>query len=203
MRFVLIVSLVGLAFGVCPAQNRAQKIDSILTGLSRDEAFSGNVLISKKGKIIYEKSFGNANAEDRTPLTKDTIFLIGSVAKTFTAVALLKLREQGKLNLDDPVTKYLPELSYKNVTLRHLLTHTSGLLEYQTDEIIKEIAGKGVNNAELVKVFVRLNPEQEFEPGTKWEYSNTNYILLALTVEKVSAKVFLNSSAKIFLFPPE
>jgi CubicO group peptidase (beta-lactamase class C family) len=189
-RFVLIVSFLCLAFGICPAQNRVQKIDSVLTKLNREEAFSGNVLISEKGKIIYEKSLGYANAENRKPLTENTIFLIGSVAKTFTAVALLKLREQGKLNLDDPVTKFLPELSYKNVTLRHLLTHTSGLLEYQSEEIIKEIAGKGVNNSELVKVFVRLNPKQEFEPGSKWEYSNTNYILLALVVEKVSRKSF-------------
>jgi CubicO group peptidase (beta-lactamase class C family) len=190
MRLVLTVSLVCLAFGVCPAQNRVQKIDSILTALSREEAFSGNVLISEKGRIIYEKSFGYANTENRTPLTENATFLIGSVAKTFTAAAVFKLKEQGKLNLDDPVTKFLPELSYKNVTLRHLLTHTSGLLEYQSEEIIKEIAGKGVNNAELVQVFAGLNPKQEFEPGSKWEYSNTNYILLALIVEKVSGESF-------------
>jgi CubicO group peptidase (beta-lactamase class C family) len=102
----------------------------------------------------------------------------------------LKLREQGRVNLDDPVTKYLPELSYKTVTLRHLLTHTSGLLEYQSEEVIKEIAGKGVSNAELVQVFARLNPKQGFEPGARWEYSNTNYILLALVVEKVSGRGF-------------
>lgn len=114
MRFVLIVSLVCLSFVVCPAQGRVQKIDSILTRLSREEAFSGNVLISENGKIIYEKSFGYANAETRMPLTENTIFLIGSVAKTFTAVAVFKLREQGKLKLDDHLTKFLPELSYKN-----------------------------------------------------------------------------------------
>jgi CubicO group peptidase (beta-lactamase class C family) len=190
MRLVLIVSLVCFAFGVCPAQNRLQKIDSILTGLKQDDAFSGNVLISEKGKIIFEKSFGYANAENRTPLTDKTIFLIGSVAKTFTAAAVFKLREQGKLNLDDPVTKFLPELPYQNVTLRHLLTHTSGLLEYQSEEIIKEIAGQGVSNAELVKVFARLNPKRAFAPGTEWDYSNTNYIFLALIVERVSGKSF-------------
>ena len=190
MRFVLIVSLICLAFGVYPAQNRLQTIDSILTKRSQEEAFSGNVLISEKGEIIYEKSFGYADAENRTPLTENTIFLIGSVAKTFTAAAIFKLREQSKLNLDDPVTKYLPELSYKNVALRHLLTHTSGLIEYQSEEIIKEIAGKGVSNAELVTVFAGLNPKQEFEPGSRWEYSNTNYILLALVVEKVSRRSF-------------
>lgn len=190
MRFFLAVSLVCLAFGFCFAQNRVQKIDSILSTLEQEGAFRGNVLISEKGKIIYEKAFGYANAENRTPLTENTIFLIGSVAKTFTSAAVLKLREQGRLNLDDRITTFLPELSYENVTLRHLLTHTSGLLEYQSEEIIKEIAGKGVDNAELAKVFARLNPKQAFEPGAKWEYSNTNYILLALVVEKVSGKPF-------------
>jgi Beta-lactamase class C and other penicillin binding proteins len=190
MRFVLIVLFICLAFGFCFAQERVQKIDSILSTLNQEEGFSGSVLISEKGKIIYEKSFGYANAEGKVPFTENTIFLTGSVAKTFTATAILKLREQGKVNLDDPITKFLPELSYKNVTLRHLLTHTSGLLEYQSEEIIKEIAGKGVGNTELVKVFARLNPKLEFEPGAKWEYSNTNYILLALVVEKVSGKSF-------------
>lgn len=190
MRVVLTVSFVCLAFSLCLAQNRVQKIDSILRELNQEEAFSGNVLISEKGKIIYEKSFGFSNAENRTPLTQDTVFLIGSVAKSFTAVAILKLKEQGKLSLDDPVTKFLPGLSYNNVTLRHLLSHTSGLLEYQSERIIKEVAGKGVSNAELVKVLAGLNPKLEFEPGTKWEYSNTNYILLALVIEKVSGKDF-------------
>lgn len=190
MRFVLALLLICNAFGFCLAQNRVQKIDALLNRLHQEEAFSGNVLISEKGKVIYARSFGYANAENKTPLTQDTIFLIGSVAKTFTAVAVLKLKEQGKLNLDDSITKYLPELSYKNVTLRHLLTHTSGLLEYQAPEIIKEIAEKGVNNAELIRVFARINPKQEFEPLSKWDYSNTNYILLALVVEKVSGKSF-------------
>lgn len=190
MRLIFAVLLVCQVCSFGFAQNRVQRIDALLNRLHQEEAFSGNVLIAEKGKIIYAKSFGYANAETKTPLTQETIFLIGSVAKTFTATAILKLKEQGKLNLDDRLTKYLPELSYKNVTLRHLLTHTSGLLEYQSEEIIKEIAGKGVNNAELVKVFAGLNPKQEFEPGSKWEYSNTNYIFLALVVEKVSGKSF-------------
>lgn len=190
MRFILTIFFIFQLFVLCPAQTKVQKIDALLDGILREESFSGNVLIAEKGKIIYAQSFGYANAENKTPLTQETIFLIGSVAKTFTAVAVLKLKEQGKLNLEGSVTKYLPELSYKNVSLRHLLTHTSGVLEYQSPEIIKEVAGKGANNAELVSVFARLNPKPEFEPGSRWDYSNTNYILLALVVEKVSGKSF-------------
>lgn len=190
MRFIFAVFIVCNALGFCFAQNKIQKIDALLSGLQQEEAFSGNVLIAEKGKITYAKSLGYTNAENKTPLTENSIFLIGSVAKTLTAAAVLKLKEQGKLNLDDSITKYLPELSYKTVTLRHLLTHTSGLLEYQSPEIIKEIEGKSVSNAELVGVFALKNPPLEFEPGSRWDYSNTNYILLARVVEVVSKKSF-------------
>lgn len=190
MRLNISIALIFLLSGFTVAQTKIQKIDALLDKIHCEEAFSGNVLIAEKGKIIYAESFGYANAENKMLLTQDSIFLIGSVAKTFTATAVFKLKEQGKLNLDDSITKYLPELSYKNVTLRHVLTHTSGLLEYQSEEIIKEITGKGVNNAELMKVFARLNPKQEFEPGSRWDYSNTNYILSALIVERVSGKSF-------------
>jgi CubicO group peptidase (beta-lactamase class C family) len=190
MRVVSIVLFICLAFSFCFAQGRVQKIDSILSKLNQEETFSGNVLVYEKGKIIYEHSFGFANVEDKTPLSENTIFLIGSVAKSITAAAVLKLKEEGKLKLDDSVTKYVPELPYKNVTLRHLLTHTSGLLEYQSPQILEAIEGKGASNADLIHVFARLNPKLDFEPGSKLGYSNTNYILLALIVEKVSGKSF-------------
>ena len=189
LAIVLIYVLCGFIAAVT-AQTKTQKIDALLDQLHREEAFRGNVLVAERGKIVYAKSFGDANAETKTALQPDTIFLIGSVAKTLTAVAVLKLKEQGKLGLDDPVTKYLPELAYKNVRLRHLLSHTSGVLEYQSEKIVKEIAGKGASNAELITVFARLNTPLDFEPGTKWDYSNTNYILLARVVEKISGKSF-------------
>jgi CubicO group peptidase (beta-lactamase class C family) len=190
MRLYLPIILLFILGSFAAAQTRIETIDAILDELHKESDFSGNVLIAEKGKILYAKSFGSANAETKTPLTDDSIFLVGSVAKTLTATAVLKLKARGKLNLDDAVTKYLPELAYQNVTLRHLLTHTSGILEYQSEEIIKEIAGKGVNNRELVSVYAKLNPKLAFEPGAKWDYSNTNYILLALVVEKVSGKKF-------------
>lgn len=190
MRLILAVLLVGCASGVAPAQSRVQTIDALLNRLRDEEGFSGNVLVAERGRVVYARSLGYADAEGKKPLTQETIFLVGSVAKTFTAVAVLRLAERGRLGLDDPVTKYLPELPYKNLSLRHLLAHTSGLLEYQSEEIIKEIAGKGVSNAELLKVFARLNPKQAFAPGSKWEYSNTNYILLALVVERAAGESF-------------
>lgn len=190
MRSILLAALICLTPCLCAAQGKAQTIDSLLDRLSREDSFSGNVLIYEKGRIIYEKPFGYADAGSRRPLTADTLFLAGSVAKTFTATAVFILRERGALALDDSVTKYLPELPYRNVTLRHLLAHTSGVPEYQSEEVIKEIAGKGVDNAGLMQVFARLAPALQFEPGTRWEYSNTNYILSALVVERASGKPF-------------
>lgn len=190
MKIYLSIALLFFLSAFVAAQTRIGTINAVLDQLRKETDFSGNVLIAERGKILYAGSLGYANAETKTPLNDDSIFLIGSVAKTFTAACVLKLKEQGKLNLDDRVTKYLPALDYKSVTLRHLLTHTSGILEYQSEEIIREIAGKGVNNAGLIGVFAKLNPKLQFEPGTKWDYSNTNYILLAAIVEKVSGKSF-------------
>jgi CubicO group peptidase (beta-lactamase class C family) len=190
MKLALTIALICVLCGAVAAQVEIQKIDFLFGEISRADSFSGNVLIAERGKIVYEKSFGYADAENKTPLNEKSIFLIGSVAKTLTAVAVLKLKERGKLSLDDSITKYLPELAYKNVTLRHLLAHTSGVLEYQSPEIIKEIAGKGASSDDLLKVFARKNPPLDFEPGTKWDYSNTNYILLAAIVERVSGKIF-------------
>jgi CubicO group peptidase (beta-lactamase class C family) len=191
MRVVPVIAIICLVTGICPArQSRAQTVDALLNNLHQEDDFNGYVLIAEKGKTIYAKSFGFANVENKTPITENTIFLIGSVSKTFTATAILKLKEQGKLSLNDNIENYFPELPYKNMTIRHLLTHTSGLLEYQSDEVIKEIRDKGVTNAELVKVLARLKPKEAFQPGSKWEYSNMNYILLALIVEKVSGETF-------------
>lgn len=169
---------------------RLEKIDMVLNRLYSDGIFSGNVLIGEKGKIVYEKSFGYAKYENKLTLSKETIFPVGSVSKIFTAVAILKLAEQEKLRLDDSITKYLPDLPYKNVTLRQMLSHTSGLPEYQMQAVIKEIEGKNINNAALEKVFAELNLKEDFAPGKKWEYSNTNFIFLALVIEKVSGKSY-------------
>jgi CubicO group peptidase (beta-lactamase class C family) len=201
MKVVPQIFLFYLFCSLVSAQTEIKTIDALLNKLHAEENYSGNVLIAEKGKVIYEKSFGDANAETKTPLTRGAIFLTGSVAKTFTAAAVLKLKEQDKLDLDDPVTKYLPELSYKNISLRQLLTHTSGVLEYQSPEIIEKIAGKSVSNAELVRVLAELNPKPEFEPGTKWDYSNTNYILLALVVEK-AARISFPEFVRTNIFVP-
>lgn len=190
MRFLAIVWTVFLLCSFGFADERVDKIDKVLTELHQNSGFNGNVLIGEKGKIIYEKSFGYANYNDKTPLSNDYLFDIASVSKTFTAVAIMKLKEKRKLKLDDKLTKYLPELPYEDVTIRHMLSHTSGIIEFQKPIIRKEIQGKNVNNVEMKNVFLKVKPKLEFTPGTKWSYSNSNYTFLALIIEKVSSKSY-------------
>ena len=190
MRLLTIIFAVVLFCGFSFANEKVKEIDKVYTKLQRESGFNGNVLVAEKGKIIYEKSFGYANYETEISLTKDSIFDIASISKTFTAVAIMKLEEKGKLSLDDKITKYLPELRYVDVTIKQMLSHTSGILELQKPLIRKEIDGKGVNNADLLKTFVKVDPQLDFDPGSKWSYSNTNYAFLALIIERISGKSY-------------
>ena len=146
--------------------------------------------LRRKERLFIKKSFGYANYENKILLKKDSIFDIASISKTFTAIGIMKLEEKGRLSIDDKITKYLPELSYKNVTIRHMLSHTSGIIEHQKPIIRKVIEGKGFDNEQLLKAFVKANPKLDFEPSSKWSYSNTNYAFLALVIERVSGKSY-------------
>lgn len=112
------------------AQTNPIGLDNFFSTLSKNHQFNGNVLIAENGKIIYEKSFGYADFSSKKLNTKQTTFPIASITKTFTATAILQLFEKGKLNISDPVTKYLNDFPYPTLTIRHLLSHTSGLLRW-------------------------------------------------------------------------
>src|SRR4051812_18967943 len=113
------------------SQNKALALDSLFTSLFKNGEFNGNVLIAEDGKTIYQKSFGLSNEETKERLDANSIFELQSISKQFTAMAIALLKEQGKLNFDDNIAMYFPELSiYKNVTIRNLLNHTNGLPDY-------------------------------------------------------------------------
>ena len=171
-------------------QSKASKIDSILTTLESRDGFSGNVLVAVKGRTILAKSYGTSNVDTGAPLRADSHLLIGSVSKTLTATAIFTRREKNKLSLDDSLAKFIPELQFPKVTIHHLLAHTSGIPEYQSEKIIQKIAGKGVSNRELIRTIAELKVEADFPPGSKWAYSNTNYIVLALIIEIASGKTY-------------
>ena len=168
-------------------QSKVQKIDSLLTNLYNTGDLNGNVLIAEKGKVIYNKSFGFSNESTKEKLNENSIFELASVSKQFTAMAIVILKEKGKLNYDEKISKYIPELShYANITIRNLLNHTSGLPDYGALMDTTFDKTKIATNKDIISAFAKYKPAVLFEPNTKWEYSNLGYDLLASVIEKAS-----------------
>ncbi|HEV7643329.1 MAG TPA: serine hydrolase [Pyrinomonadaceae bacterium] len=175
-----------------PASEKVAAIDTLMQTLVKRGQFNGAVLAEDNGKVIYSKGFGYADFEKKTPVDADSVFEIASISKTFTSMAVMILVEQGKIKYDDDIKKYFPGLPYKGITIRHLLTHTSGLPEYMDlfyaknngwDKTIK-------TNADLIALLKSDKPPVQFGPGERWLYNNTGFCLLASIVEKVSGKPF-------------
>ncbi|AEE48140.1 serine hydrolase domain-containing protein [Haliscomenobacter hydrossis] len=177
------------------AQNPAfQKIDQLLTGLAKDHQFSGSVLVAWKGEV-FKKGYGTSNREAQTAFTPQTISCIGSVTKQFTGAAILKLEMMGKLNVQDPITKYFEQVpaDKQGITLHHLLTHSAGFPGAIGDDYAS-IDGKTFAQQAFAKPLL-------FEPGKQYEYSNVGFSLLGIVIEKItgeSYEVFLNKQ----LFKP-
>ena len=160
--------------------------------------FNGNVLVFEKGEINLKKAFGLANINNGDSLKIGSIFRLGSVSKQFTAMAVAILEEDGVLSYDQNIQDVIPELPYIGITVEHLLQHTSGLPDYldlminhwkpelEENDPARYISG----NEDIVQMMIEKTPEIHFEPGQKWEYSNTGYVLLATIVERVSGKPF-------------
>lgn len=172
-------------------QTRVQKMDSLLTEMYAKGSFNGNVLVAEQGKILYNQSFGHSNETTKAKLDENSIFELASVSKQFTAMAIVILKEKGKLKYDDLMSKHIPELSfYKDITIRNLLIHTSGMPAYE--QFMDSIWDKSkiATNKDIIASFAKLEPKVEFEPNTKWEYSNTGYALLASIIEKISGRTY-------------
>ena len=172
--------------------SQQQRIDSLF-GSEKD--FSGVVLVAENGKPIYQKAFGYREFENKVPLQTSDIFELASVSKQFTAMIILMLKEKGLLSYDDSVSKYL-EIPYKGITIRNLLTHTSGLPDYQ--DIMDKYWDKTkvAGNPDCIEYLNKYAPPKRFEPGEKYEYSNTGYLLLGSIAEKASGKDFIELCRK-------
>lgn len=200
-KLILAISLILIGqstFG----QDRIKKMDSLLSALHANEILNGNVLIAEKGKIVYSNSFGNANEDTQQKLNENSIFELASCSKQFTAMAVMLLKEKGKLNLDDHMSKYIPELGfYKNITVRNLLHHTSGLPDYM--ELMDSLFDKSkiATNKDIISIFSAVQPKILFEPNTKYEYSNTGYALLASIIENVSGQTYADFLQKNIFEP--
>ncbi|MGC4037739.1 MAG: serine hydrolase [Chitinophagaceae bacterium] len=187
MKKLLLLSAILFAV-VANAQlkDKIKSIDSALTYLYQHQLFNGTALVGEKGKVIYKKAFGISAAKNGQPLTTALSFNLASVSKQFTAMMIMLLKEQGKLKYDDPVQQYLPEFPYPSVTIRHLLTHTSGLPEYfDFVERYRNLLDT-LTNESLMSLLAEKKPPMVFQPGEKWEYCNTNYCTLASVITRVS-----------------
>ena len=149
--------------------------------------FNGCVLVARQGNVIYKGSFGVKNVKDKQPLAINDIFQIASVSKTFTAMAILKLWDEGKLQLDAKLKTFFPDIPYPEVTVHDLLSHRSGLPNYLVStEKEWPYNNPMKTNAQLLRYLVLRNPPIMALPGRRFSYNNTNYALLSLIIEKVS-----------------
>jgi CubicO group peptidase (beta-lactamase class C family) len=168
---------------------KAEQVDASIAPFLANNQFSGVITIAREGKIIYQKTTGYRDFASRTPLKKTDLFELASVSKQFTSMVIMLLQEKGQLQFDDPVEKYL-DIPYKNISIHHLLTHTSGLPDYQS--IMDEHWDKSMvaNNDDILNYLRRYAPPTRFVAGSKYEYSNTGYVLLASIAEKASGRDF-------------
>ena len=176
------------AFG----QDKANRIDNLVSLYYKYGQFNGSVLVADNGKVLYEKGFGLANMEWNLPNTPDTRFRLGSITKQFTATLILQLVEQGKIKLDGKLIDYLPDYrkdTGEKVTIHNLLSHTSGIPSYTS---LPGFFQNVSRNPYTVDEFIRkyASGDLEFEPGTKFVYDNSGYFLLGAIIEKVTGKPY-------------
>lgn len=185
MNRILLFAILIISYNYCYSQSSKKEanLEGLFQEASKAKVFNGNVLISQNGKIIYEKAFGQDDASGISQLNKNHRFHIGSIAKEFNAVGIMMLKEQGKLKLDDTISKFLPELpSWANkIKIIHLLQYTSGLPQIKWSEVNQDS-----DNMEELKKTISL----DFEPGTKYDYNNNNVFLQRKIIEKITKMSF-------------
>jgi CubicO group peptidase (beta-lactamase class C family) len=191
-----------LSFSHSKAQAPDNRFDHFFDSLYDDHVFSGNIVIAKKDSVIYQHFFGYADVEKKIPNSAGSAFQLASLSKVFTAVAILQLKEAGKLKLDDAAVKYLPSFPFKEITIRQLLSHTSGLGGFEIFESLhREDTTRIFTSEDIIPTLKKYNKPLLFLPGTNWNYSNTGFGLLALIVEKVSGMQFSVYLAKHIFIP--
>lgn len=179
-----LIILLALFTSSAIAQSPVRSINQLLTSYAQKGQFDGSILIARGSGIVYSKPFGLANRQFNVPVSENTKFPVASITKLYTAILILKLQEEHKLNTDSPLSRYLPDLlpnSSKFITLKQLLTHVSGLprekvIAYESPYQIKDYIKKMIKDTLLTK------------PGSTYAYNNVNYILLGKVIEEVTRK---------------
>ena len=171
------------------------RYEDFVMRLHKRSSFNGNVLVAKKGKIIYEKAIGWADYLHRDSLKINSVFELASVSKPFTAVGVMMLVEDGKLRLDQNVKEFFPDFPYDGITIRMLLSHRSGMMNYVyfVDGLWKKAKKDerpGITNQEVMKLIAEHKPNPYMKPNQKFHYNNSNFMVLAAIIEKITGQKY-------------
>ena len=203
MKRIIIFILISMSWSLLKSQseidqNQAKKINQVVSFYHNKGKFNGTILVAEKGNIIYDGAFGIANRKLKNPLTTKSPFYLCSLAKQFTSLAIMILEEEGELSYDDKLIDYFPEFPEyaKDITIHHLLTHTSGLYDY----FRKGQYRKNLTNSDVLEFLIKQK-KINFYPGTEYSYSNSGYVVLSMIIEKAS-KVPYHEFLKEKIFVP-
>jgi CubicO group peptidase (beta-lactamase class C family) len=194
-----LIVLALLAVAAAPAAGQAStapdaaltaKIDAVLSAVFKPGEPGAAVLVRKDGRTVLRKGYGMADLELGVPVSPDMVFRLGSITKQFTAVSILLLAQEGKIGLQDEITKFLPgyPTQGKRITVEHLLTHTSGIKSYTNVPELLKLMRQDFTVQEIIDQF--KDRPMEFEPGRSWAYNNSGYFLLGAIIEKISGKTY-------------
>jgi len=191
IAMILVLAASWLAFSTrLYAQDNLPRMEQVVQSYVSDKQFMGSVLVARGGTTVFDKGYGFANLEWNIPNTPTTKFRLGSITKQFTAASILLLEERGKLKTDDPVKKYIPDApaAWDKVTIYNLLTHTSGIANFTS---FPDYASTETAPTTPEKLVARFRDKPlEFQPGEKWNYSNSGYVLLGYLIEKISGQTY-------------
>ena len=186
MRKLILLLL--LPFSLTAQKDYPALLKQFMTGQHEYYRFNGNILVAKNGNIIYQQALGYADLNSKRLLNDSSVFELASLSKQFTAMGIMILKEKKLLSYDDNVKKFFPNFPYDNITIRNLLTHTSGLPGYEEQFEKKWDRKKIAFNKDVIDMLQQQKDTLLFKPGTKWQYSNTGFAVLASIIEKISGK---------------
>ncbi|MCB2219468.1 MAG: beta-lactamase family protein [Bacteroidetes bacterium] len=179
----------------------AEELSERFKRLNKRGVFNGTVLYGENDQIVFEGAYGYRDFKKRDTMTIQSKFQLASVSKMFTAAAIMVLKEEGKLEYDDTITRFIPEFPYGTVTIRHLLNHRSGLSRYMSLADKHWNISTPIDNEDVIDLFVKYKPAPYFKPDHGFHYCNTNYALLASVVERITG-LYFDEFMKLRIFDP-
>lgn len=187
----VITGLLLLLYITVPAQSRLSAMENYFATISQHGLYDGNILLAENGRSVYAFSGGYADYQRQKLNSRQSRFNLASVSKVFTSTAILQLKDRKKLKLEDHLSQYFPEFPFPGITIRHLLTHTSGLPDLELyEDVVKKYPDSVITNASVMPLLREWSKGLYFTPGDRFSYCNTNYNLLAMLVEKLSGMPF-------------